>query len=106
MAEVLEAKAPRGSTAASPAASPSAVTEPSDGFLACIAGLLSHHERMALRLRHGDGLAPGAIAARMHLPESIVVDLLGSAERTVRAAQRALIEAMAEAAAPRRASRT
>lgn len=102
MAEVLEAKAPRGAPTGKQAASPAAVSGPSDGFLACVAGLLSPHERMALRLRHGDGLAPGAIAARMHLPESIVLDLLGSAERTVRAAQRALLEAMAEASAPAR----
>ena len=105
MAEVLEAKAPRGAPAGKQAVSPAAVHGPSDGFLACVAGMLSHHERMALRLRHSDGLAPGAIAARMHLPESIVVDLLGSAERTVRAAQRALIDAMTEASAPGRGAR-
>lgn len=105
MAEVLEAKAPRGAPTGKQVASPAAGPGLSDGFLACVAGLLSHHERMALRLRHSDGLAPGAIAARMHLPESIVVDLLGSAERTVRAAQRALIDAMAEAAPSGRRAR-
>ena len=41
-------------------------------------------------------LAPGAIAARMGLPEAIVTELLGSAEATVRAAQRAFIEALVE----------
>ena len=40
--------------------------------------------------------APRAIAARMGLPEAIVVELLGSAEATVRAAQRAFIEALVE----------
>ena len=42
--------------------------ESSDGFIAQVVELLSHHERMALRLRHRDGLASGAIAARMNLP--------------------------------------
>ena len=68
----------------------------SDGFIAQVVELLSHHERMALRLRHRDGLGSGAIAARMNLPEKIVRDLIESAEATVRAAQRAFVEALAE----------
>jgi DNA-directed RNA polymerase specialized sigma24 family protein len=73
----------------------------SDGFIAQVIELLSHHERMALRLRHRDGLASGAIAARMNLPEKIVSDLLESAEATVRAAQRAFVEALSENAQSR-----
>jgi hypothetical protein len=34
----------------------------------------------------------------MHLPETIVRDLIDTAERTIRAAQRLFIEAMVEAA--------
>ena len=68
-----------------------------DEFLSRVLDLLSHHERMALRLRHRDGLAPNAVAARMHLPETIVRDLIDTAERTIRAAQRLFIEAMVEA---------
>ncbi len=69
-----------------------------DEFLSRVLDLLSHHERMALRLRHRDGLALNAVAARMHLPETIVRDLIDTAERTIRAAQRLFIEAMVEAA--------
>ena len=69
-----------------------------DEFLSRVLDLLSHHQRMALRLRHRDGLAPNAVAARMHLPETIVCDLIDTAERTIRAAQRLFIEAMVEAA--------
>ena len=69
-----------------------------DEFLSRVLDLLSHHQRMALRLRHRDGLAPNAVAARMHLPETIVRDLIDTAERTIRAAQRLFIEAMVEAA--------
>ena len=68
-----------------------------DEFLSRVLDLLSHHERMALRLRHRDGLTTNAVAARMHLPETIVCDLIDTAERTIRAAQRLFIEAMAEA---------
>ena len=74
------------------------VLESQDGFLARVIELLSHHERMALRLRHRDGMDAGAIAARMSLPQSIVDDLLASAESTVRAAQRAFIAALVESA--------
>jgi DNA-directed RNA polymerase specialized sigma24 family protein len=74
------------------------VLESQDGFLARVIELLSHHERMALRLRHRDGMDAGAIAARMSLPQSIVDDLLVSAESTVRAAQRAFIAALVESA--------
>ena len=69
-----------------------------DEFLSRVLDLLSHHQRMALRLRHRDGLAPNAVAARMHLPETVVCDLIDTAERTLRAAQRLFIEAMVEAA--------
>ena len=69
-----------------------------DEFLSRVLDLLSHHQRMALRLRHRDGLAPNAVAARMHLPETIVRDLIDTAERIIRAAQRLFIEAMVEAA--------
>ena len=75
--------------------------ESSDGFIAQVVELLSHHERMALRLRHRDGLARGAIAARMNLPEKIVGDLIESAEATVRAAQRAFVDALSESAQSR-----
>ena len=68
-----------------------------DEFLSRVLDLLSHHQRMALRLRHRDGLAPNAVAARMHLPETVVRDLIDTAERTIRAAQRLFIEAMVEA---------
>ena len=68
-----------------------------DEFLSRVLDLLSHHQRMALRLRHRDGLAPNAVAARMHLPETVVSDLIDTAERTIRAAQRLFIEAMVEA---------
>ena len=76
----------------------------SDGFIAQVIELLSHHERMALRLRHRDGLASGAIAARMNLPEKIVGDLIESAEATVRSAQRAFVEALSENAQARPAA--
>ena len=69
-----------------------------DEFLSRVLDLLSHHQRMALRLRHRDGLATNAVAARMHLPETVVCDLIDTAERTIRAAQRLFIEAMVEAA--------
>ncbi len=98
MADVIEVKRPRSRREGTPRA-PAPLQDMFDaqeGFLARVLEMLSHHERMALRLRHRDGMAPGAIAARMKLPESIVVDLLAQAERTVRAAQRAFIEALAE----------
>ena len=80
------------------------VLESSDGFIAQVVELLSHHERMALRLRHRDGLASGAIAARMNLPEKIVGELIESAEATVRSAQRAFVEALSENAQARTAA--
>jgi hypothetical protein len=43
-------------------------------------------------------LADDAIAARMHLPESIVRDLLRRGEVTIRAAQLAFLEALHEQA--------
>lgn len=76
-----------------------------DEFLARVLALLSHHERMALRLRHRDGLTPDAVAARMHLPETIVCDLINTAELTIRAAQRVFIEAMIETSNASRSSR-
>ncbi|MEI6475660.1 MAG: hypothetical protein WCO75_09730 [Planctomycetota bacterium] len=76
-----------------------------DEYLSRVLELLSHHERMALRLRHRDGLTPDAVAARMHLPETIVRDLIDTAERTIRAAQRVFIEAMVEASNANQSSR-
>ena len=76
-----------------------------DEFLTRVLALLSHHERMALRLRHRDGLTPDAVAARMHLPETIVCDLINTAELTIRAAQRVFIEAMIEASNANQSSR-
>lgn len=98
MADVIEVKRPRArrQPASQPAVAVGEMFDAQEGFLARVLEMLSHHERMALRLRHRDGLAPGAIAARMKLPESIVADLLAQAERTVRLAQRAFIEALAE----------
>jgi len=80
------------------------VLEARDGFLARVLEMLSHHERMALRLHHSSGLTYGAVAARMNLPESIARDLIASGERTIRAAQLALLEALSEQA-PRAAVR-
>lgn len=80
------------------AAADASAIDVKDEFLSRVLDLLSHHERMALRLRHRDGLTPNAVAARMHLPETIVRDLIDTAERTIRAAQSLFIEAMVEAA--------
>jgi len=98
MADVIEVKRSRSRRRSAPASSVpvNEMLDAQEGFLARVLEMLSHHERMALRLRHRDGLAPGAIAARMKLPESIVADLLAQAERTVRLAQRAFIDALAE----------
>ncbi len=98
MADVIEVKRSRARRQPASEATQSVheVLDAQEGFLARVLEMLSHHERMALRLRHRDGLAPGAIAARMKLPESIVADLLAQAERTVRLAQRAFIDALAE----------
>ena len=95
--ELQEPKAPRRSTRREVSLLPE-VLEARDGFLARVLEMLSHHERMALRLHHSDGLAPGAVAARMRLPESIVRDLITSGERTIRAAQLAFLEALVEQA--------
>ena len=96
--ELQEPKASRRTAARRDMALLPEVLEARDGFLARVLEMLSHHERMALRLHHGDGLAPGAVAARMRLPESIVRDLIGSGERTIRAAQAAFLEALVEQA--------
>ena len=87
----------RPSTKQSVADASGSAIDVKDEFLARVLDLLSHHQRMALRLRHRDGLAPNAVAARMHLPETVVSDLIDTAERTIRAAQRLFIEAMVEA---------
>ena len=94
----VERPASRARAVASRGVSMRDALESSEGFIAQVVELLSHHERMALRLRHRDGLGSGAIAARMNLPEKIVRDLIESAEATVRAAQRAFVEALAESA--------
>jgi DNA-directed RNA polymerase specialized sigma24 family protein len=86
-----------GAAAATGDASATAI-DVKDEFLSRVLDLLSHHQRMALRLRHRNGLTTNAVAARMHLPETIVCDLIDTAERTIRAAQRLFIEAMVEAA--------
>ena len=87
----------RPSTKQSVADASGSAIDVKDEFLSRVLDLLSHHQRMALRLRHRDGLAPNAVAARMHLPETVVRDLIDTAERTIRAAQRLFIEAMVEA---------
>ena len=87
----------RPSTKQSVADASGSAIDVKDEFLSRVLDLLSHHQRMALRLRHRDGLAPNAVAARMHLPETVVCDLIDTAERTIRAAQRLFIEAMVEA---------
>ena len=86
------------SAAVADASATATAIDAKDEVLSRVLDLLSHHQRMALRLRHRDGLAPNAVAARMHLPETIVCDLIDTAERTIRAAQRLFIEAMVEAA--------
>jgi DNA-directed RNA polymerase specialized sigma24 family protein len=106
MAEVIKQ---RGSRAARGKLPQSAASQPGhgdadDGFFGRVLEMMSHHERMALRLRHRDGLEPAAIAARMNLPETIVADLLRRAEATIRAAQLAFLEALSEHA-PRAAPR-
>jgi DNA-directed RNA polymerase specialized sigma24 family protein len=87
----------RPSTKQSVADASGSAIDVKDEFLSRVLDLLSHHQRMALRLRHLDGLATNAVAARMHLPETVVCDLIDTAERTIRAAQRLFIEAMVEA---------
>lgn len=76
--------------------SPPGTEHGTDAFVERVMDLLSQHERMALRMRHSQGLDDLAIAARMNLPEAIVRDLLRRAELTVRAAQAAFLEALAE----------
>ena len=96
----------RPSTKQSVADASGSAIDVKDEFLSRVLDLLSHHQRMALRLRHRDGLAPNAVAARMHLPETVVSDLIDTAERTIRAAQRLFIEAMVEAGNAGASSRT
>lgn len=67
-----------------------------EGFLARVVALLSPSERTALRLRHRDGLADRAIAQRMSVSTASVRALIAHAETTLRAAQRAFIEALIE----------
>ncbi len=66
------------------------------GFLARVVELLSPHERQALRMRHRDGLSDGAIAARLEVPVDSVRTILARAESTLRAAQRAFLDALVE----------
>ena len=93
IAKTGRARTPRTRTPGLPASAPTG-----DGFMDRVVALLSPHERMALHMRHGEGLADDAIAARMHLPESIVRDLLRRGEVTIRAAQLAFLEALHEQA--------
>lgn len=64
------------------------------GFFERVLELLSHHERMALRLRHVEGLELHQVAVRMNLPEGVVARLLNDAERTLAAARRAFVSAL------------
>lgn len=66
------------------------------GFFERVLDLMSHHQRMALRLRHVEGLELHQVAARMNLPEGVVARLLAEAERTLSAARKAFIEALQE----------
>ena len=84
-------------------ASPVDASALAEGFAARVMSYLTHHERMALRLRHGQGMEPPEIAARMHLPQGVVERLLADADRTLQAARRALVGALAEAAPERTA---
>jgi len=84
MADIMERKARR-----SPAALGS-------GFFERVLEMLSHHERMALRLRHVEGLELHQVAVRMNLPEGVVARLLNDAERTLAAARRAFVSALQE----------
>ena len=106
MAEVIRQRGSRAERGKLPhsATSQPAHRDADEGFFGKVLEMLSHHERMALRLRHRDGLEPAAIAARMNLPESIVSDLLRRAEGTIRVAQLAFLEALSEHA-PRAVSR-
>lgn len=98
MAEVINQRGTRAERGKVPhsSAAQAARGDADDGFFGRVLEMLSHHERMALRLRHRDGLELAAIAARMNLPEAIVTDLLRRAEMTIRAAQLAFLEALAE----------
>lgn len=95
MADTINSERVRASRSRTPG-SPSGTEQGSDAFAERVMELLSQHERMALRMRHSQGLDDLAIAARMNLPEAIVRDLLRRAELTVRAAQAAFLEALAE----------
>ncbi len=67
-----------------------------EGFLARVVALLTPSERTVLRLRHRHGLSERAIAARLAVPTAAVHALLTHAETTLRAAQRAFIDALIE----------
>lgn len=95
MADTINSERVRASRTRTPGSPPAAEHGP-DAFVERVMELLSQHERMALRMRHSQGLDDLAIAARMNLPETIVRDLLRRAELTVRAAQVAFLEALAE----------
>lgn len=62
---------------------------------------LSPEERSVLVLRHTRHLGVTQIAERMGCPRAAVVDMLRQAEAKVRAVQRAIIDAMLEAASGR-----
>jgi DNA-directed RNA polymerase specialized sigma24 family protein len=72
-----------------------------EGFAARVLSVLSEHQRIALRLRHGEGLLPEQVAARMKLPQGVTDRLLADAERTLQAARRAFVEALVEHSAAR-----
>jgi DNA-directed RNA polymerase specialized sigma24 family protein len=99
MAGVIERKASRVRRAAAskPISNVGDVLALEGGFLARVVELLSPHEREALRMRHRDGMSDGAIAAQLKLPADAVGAMLVRAESTLRAAQRAFIDALVEA---------
>jgi DNA-directed RNA polymerase specialized sigma24 family protein len=99
MANVIERKASRvrRAAAAKPNSTVGDVLSLEGGFLARVVELLSPHEREALRMRHREGMTDGAIAARLKVPADAVGVMLARAESTLRAAQRAFIDALVEA---------
>lgn len=58
--------------------------------------MLSPEERLALVLRHTRRLSPAEIAHQLQCPRAVALGVVAQAEAKVRAAQRALIEAIIE----------
>jgi DNA-directed RNA polymerase specialized sigma24 family protein len=61
-----------------------------------VLAMLSPEERLALVLRHTRRLSPGDIARQLKCPRAVALGVVAQAEAKVRAAQRALIEAIIE----------